>query len=580
MTNNQLEKIRHSLSHLLAMAVLDIIPDAKLAIGPVIDNGFYYDFDLPRALTPQDLPQIEKRMKKMIGQNIPFVRLARSFVEAKQLSVGQPYKLELIADLEKNNQPISYYQSGKFTDLCAGPHVASSKELNADSFKLTSIAGAYWRGDEKNKMLQRIYGVAFGSKKELDEYLFKLKEAEKRDHRTIGKELDLFMFNEEVGQGLPLWLPKGALLRKIIMDFTFNTYLERGYEPVSTPHISSMKLWGHSGHVDFYKDSLYEPFGIDEEEYMLKPMNCPMHVQMYNRKKWSYRDLPVRWAEMGTVYRYEKSGTLHGLTRVRGFTQDDAHIICTPEQLHSEIAAAVKLSQYILKIFGFKKFEVNLSVRDPKHKEKFIGEEKRWNWAEETLKKVLNEMKLPFVIDEGGAVFYGPKIDIKVNDALDRPWQLSTIQFDFNLPSRFNMEYQGSDGAQHVPYMVHRALLGSVERFIGVLIEHYAGAFPVWLSPVQVQILTVGKAHQRFGKKLHEELLKSGIRSYLDDNNDTVGYKIRQAEKQKVPYMLVIGDKEMKGKSLAVRLRGDKLIKKISLKKFIKQIQKEITEKK
>ncbi len=578
--NNNLEKIRHSLSHLMAHVVQDLFPDAQFGIGPVIENGFYYDFDLTRPLIKQDLPKIEKRVKKLIKQNIPFEKISLSPEEIKTYSAQQPYKQELIKELQKEGAPITFFRSGKFTDLCSGPHVSSTKEIPSDAFKLSSVAGAYWHGSEKNKMLTRIYGVAFATKKELDNYLKQLEESEKRDHRKLGKELELFMLDEEVGQGLPLWLPKGALLRKLVKEFTFNTYLEKGYEPVSTPHIASTKLWQHSGHMDFYKDSLYNSFGIDKDEYMLKPMNCPMHVQMYKRKKWSYHELPVRWAEMGTVYRYEKSGTLHGLIRVRGFTQDDAHIICTPEQLHEELKDALKLSIYILKIFGFKDYKMCLSVRDPKIEGKFIGDDKKWNYAEAILKKILNEVGFKFTYDIGGAVFYGPKIDIKINDAIGRPWQLSTIQFDFNLPCRFRMEYQGRDGKQHTPFMVHRALLGSLERFLGILIEHYAGAFPVWLAPVQVKILTVGKTHRTFAKKLYKEFTDQGIRTELDTDNDTVGYKIRNAEKQKVPYMLVIGDKEIKSKSLNVRMRGKKEVAKMTTKKFVERVQKEIEKKK
>jgi threonyl-tRNA synthetase len=407
-----------------------------------------------------------------------------------------------------------------------------------------------------------------------------LEEAEKRDHRKLGQELELFMFDDEVGQGLPLWLPKGALLRHLVMTFAFNTYLQRGYEPVSTPHIASLKLWQHSGHLDFYKENLYNPFGIEDEEYMIKPMNCPFHVQMYKFKKKSYRDLPIRWTEMGTVYRYEKSGTLHGLTRVRGFTQDDAHMICTPEQLHDELLEALKLTIYILNSFGFKDFEVNLSVRDPENKEKFIGRDEDWERAEGELKNVLAEAGFKdFVYDVGGAVFYGPKIDVKVKDALGRPWQLSTIQFDFNLPARFNMTYQGADGQEHTPFMIHRALLGSLERFLGVLIEHYGGAFPVWLSPVQIKIISVSEKHIDYCNKLKEEFKEADLRPEVDDKNETVDNKIRKALEEKVPYILVVGDKEMNGDILTVRDRGETKTREIKKEEFLEEVKKKIENK-
>jgi len=499
--------------------------------------------------------------------------------EAKNLFKNQTYKLELIKGLP--GKIVSIYQVGDFIDLCKGPHVKSTKEINPDTFKLTRTAGAYWKGDEKNKMLTRIYGLAFETKKELEQYLKNQEEAEKRDHRVLGQKLELFMFDKEVGQGLPLWLPKGAWLRKLVMDFAFNTYLERGYEPVSTPHIASTKLWAHSGHLDFYKESLYNSFGIEGEEYMLKPMNCPLHVQMYKNKRRSYKELPVRWTEMGTVYRYEKSGTLHGLTRVRGFTQDDAHIICTPEQLHKELLSALKLTLYIFNTFGFKELEMNLSVRDPKNKSKFIGKDSEWKKAETELKNVLKEIGYKnFVYDVGGAVFYGPKIDIKVKDSLGRPWQLSTIQFDFNLPSRFNMEYYGADGKKHTPFMIHRALLGSLERFIGVLIEHYAGAFPLWLSPVQIWIIPINSSHVKYAKDISTKLKEQRFRVETKTESETVSKKIRQGEIQKIPYLLVVGDKEIKTKKVSVRQRGKKKIETISLTKFIKSIKVRMDNKK
>ncbi len=581
--NDQPHKIRHSLSHLMATAVLDIIPDAKLAIGPVIENGFYYDFDLPRALTPQDLPQIEKRMKKMIGQNIPFVRLEKSVAEAKQLSAGQPYKQELIAELEKNKQPITYYQSGKFTDLCAGPHVTSSKEINADSFKLVSIAGAYWRGDEKNKMLQRIYGVAFTDKKELDDYLKQQEEAKKRDHRKLGQDLELFVFAEPVGKGLPMLTPKGSIIRRELERFTVDEELKRGYLHVFTPPLAKTELYKTSGHYPYYKDTMYPVMKVDEDELILRPMTCPHHFMLYKSKPRSYRELPVRFAELASQFRYEKSGELSGLMRVRMFTLADAHIFLAPEQAEKEIIEVLKLIDFINGKLGLKKgkdYLYRLSLGDRTDTKKYYKDDKAWDYAENILRTVLKKQKAPFYEAAGEAAFYGPKIDVQMKRVNGQEDTAFTVQYDFVLPKRFQLTYMDNQGKEREPVVIHRASIGCFERTIAFLIEHYAGAFPLWLSPVQVQILTVGKSHKRFGQKLHEELLASGIRSHLDDGNDTVGYKIRQAEKQKVPYMLVVGDKEIKGKSLAVRMRGEKDIKKMALKKFIKLLQAEITEKK
>jgi len=574
----KLEIKRHSLAHVLAAAVLEMFPEAKFGVGPNIANGFYYDFDLPRTLIPEDLPILEDKMKKIIKQNLPFDKKITEHQKALELfkKAGQDYKVEILEN-EAKEKEVALYKTGNFVDLCRGPHLDSAGEIDLKSFKLTKIAGAYWRGDEKNKMLQRIYGVAFENKKGLAEHLKMVKEAEKRDHRKLGQELELFIFDEEVGAGLPLWLPKGALLKQIITDFALNTYLKNGYELVSTPHIASSKLWGHSGHLDFYRENMYNSFGIEDEEYLLKPMNCPFHVKIYKHKKRSYRELPFRWTEMGTVYRYERSGTLHGLTRVRGFTQDDAHIICAPGQLHDELKKALNLTFYMLNSFGFSDFEINLSVRDPKNKGKFIGDDKSWEKAETELKKVIEKSGCQFTYDIGGAVFYGPKIDIKVNDALGRKWQLSTIQFDFNLPLRFEMTYIGEDGKEHTPFMIHRALLGSLERFIGVLIEHYTGAFPVWLSPVQVVILPVSsEKHLDYAQKVYSSLSENNIRAEVDDSDETIGKKIREAEKQKIPYMLVVGEKEISDNSVAVRMRGSRDIENMGVEKFVERIKKEI----
>jgi len=579
------EKMRHSVSHVLAQAVLEMFPEAKLGVGPAIENGFYYDFDLPRTLIPEDLPLLEKKMQHIVKQNMVFKLSEQPVDDAiKILKDGnQKYKVEMAMDLKKDGiETITFYenidQNGKrkFIDMCEGPHVEKTGKIGA--FKLTHIAGAYWRGDEKNPMLQRIYGVCFEKREELDDYLKKLEEAKKRDHRKLGQELELFMFDEEVGAGLPLWLPRGAYLRNKIMEFAFNTYLNSGYDPVVSPHIGSAKLWSHSGHLDFYGENMYGPMMIDEEEYRIKPMNCPFHVKMYKNRMHSYRELPCRWAEMGTVYRYERSGVLHGLTRVRGFTQDDAHIICRPDQLKQEIAKALALTLFIFNKFGFKNFEMNVSVRDPENKTKFIGDDDRWDMAEKILKEVLDESGFKnYVYDIGGAVFYGPKIDVKVADSIGRKWQLSTIQFDFNLPSKFGMTYIGEDGKEHTPFMIHRALLGSLERFIGVLIEHYAGAFPAWLSYIPVAILPVASVHEKYAEKVKEELWEHGIKSEIYVATDTLGKRIRETELKKIPYMAVIGDKEVESKSLAVRNYSTKKQKTYKTAEFIKNLLKEIS---
>jgi threonyl-tRNA synthetase len=569
----------------LAQAVLEMFPEAKLGVGPAIENGFYYDFDLPRTLIPEDLPLLEKKMQHIVKQNMVFKLSEQKVDDAIKIlkDANQKYKVEMASDLKKEGvETITFYenidQNGKrkFIDMCEGPHVEKTGKIGA--FKLTHIAGAYWRGDEKNPMLQRIYGVCFETKQELDDYLKKLEEAKRRDHRKLGQELDLFVFDDEVGPGLPLWLPRGAFLRNKIMEFAFNTYLKNGYDPVVSPHIGNAKLWGHSGHLDFYKESMYGPMMIEEEEYRIKPMNCPFHVKMYKSKMHSYRELPCRWTEMGTVYRYERSGTLHGLTRVRGFTQDDAHIICRPDQLKKEIADALKLTLFILNKFGFKEFEMNVSVRDPENKGKFIGEDDRWETAEQVLKEVLNESGFKdYVYDIGGAVFYGPKIDVKVSDAIGRKWQLSTIQFDFNLPTKFGMNYIGEDGKEHTPFMIHRALLGSLERFIGVLIEHYAGAFPAWLCYYPVALLPVASIHEKYAEKVKEELWEHGIRAEIYPATDTLGKRIRETELKKIPYMAVIGDKEVESKSLGIRDYSTKKQETYKTSEFIKMLIKEIS---
>ncbi len=574
----KIETIRHSLSHIMAAAVQELFPKVKFGIGPAIENGFYYDFEFPKNLSPNDLPKIEKKMKELIKRNVPFKKLSVSKKEAQKIFKGQPYKLDLIKELKSSE--VNLYQSGEFTDLCKGPHVRSSKELSLHAFKLTKIAGAYWKGSEKNPMLQRIYALAFNSKKELDDFLKQEVEAEKRDHRKLGKKLELFMIDEEFGQGLPLWLPKGAIIRKIIMDFALNTYLNRGYQLVATPHIANLKLWKRSGHWDFYRESMYSPIKVEKEFYMIKPMNCPGHVKIYDSKIRSYKNLPLRFTEMGTVYRYERSGTLHGLVRVRGFTQDDAHIFCTPEQLHSELLEMIDLTLYILRSFGFKKFEISLSVRDIKKKKKYLGDDKVWKLAEKALENALKTKKLSYTRYLGEAVFYGPKIDFLVSDAIGRKWQLTTIQVDFNFPEKFDLNYIDKKGKKKRPIMLHRALLGSLERFIGVLIEHYEGAFPLWLSPIQFMIIPVGSKHRNFAKKVAESLKEQSFRAIVKDETETVSKKIREGEIQKIPYLLVVGDKEMKSQSVRVRKRGKGDIGIMKLSKFLEKVKIEQESKK
>ena len=568
---HQLDTMRHSVSHVMAEAVLSIFPDAKFAIGPVIEDGFYYDFDLPRPLTPEDLPTIEKKMGEIVKANLPFEHREITKADAKKLFAGQPYKLELIEEIADDK--VGVYEQGNFIDLCRGPHVKATGEIKA--FKLTSIAGAYWRGDEHNAMLQRIYGLAFNSQQELDDYLAKIEEAKKRDHRKLGKELDLFIIPEEIGGGLVIYTPKGGRIRTAAEDFWRQEHFANGYEILYTPHIGLSKLWETSGHLDFYKENMYAPMTIDEQEYYIKPMNCPFHILAYKSQTRSYRDLPLRWAELGTVYRYERSGVLSGLMRVRGLTQDDAHIICTPEQMNSEISEVLRFSLYMLNTFGFKNFKVYLSTRPGDA----IGDEKKWEDAQDALRRVIEENKLNYEVDEGGGAFYGPKIDIKIEDALGREWQATTIQFDFNLPERFDMVYVGADGKEHRPYMIHRALLGAWERFFGLLIEHYAGAFPAWLAPVQVKLIPVADRHNEHAKKVVAELKASGIRAEIDDRSERMNLKIRQAQMEKIPYMVVLGDKEAADNSVAVRKRSGEQLPAQPLASFIEMLKAEIDKK-
>jgi len=544
----KLEIVRHSAAHVMAEAVQSIFPDAKFGIGPAIENGFYYDFDLPRSLTPEDLSLIEAKMSEIIASDAPFVKQEMTRQEAGELFAAQPYKLELIDEIP--DEKVSVYRQGSFVDLCRGPHVGSVGEIKA--FKLASIAGAYWRGDERQPMLQRIYGVAFATKEALDEYLEKLEEAARRDHRKLGAALDLFSIHEEAGPGLVHWHPKGAVIRRIIEDFWKDEHIKRGYDIIYTPHIAKLDLWKTSGHWEFYRDNMYSSMEIEGQEYVLKPMNCLGHILIYKTKLRSYRDLPLRYAELGTVYRYERSGVLLGLSRVRGFTQDDAHIFCRFDQLEEEVVGVLELARFMIDTFGFTNYRVMLSTRP----EKYAGELEVWEKATDTLKRALEQLKIAYKIDPGEGVFYGPKIDIKFEDVLGRGWQGPTIQVDFNLPQRFDVTYIGEDGREHSAVMVHRTVLGSMERFLASLIEHYGGAFPVWLAPVQVMVIPVADRHLGYAHKLETELKIEGMRAKVDARSERVNLKIRQAQLDKVPYMLVVGDKEVADSTVSVRLRS------------------------
>jgi threonyl-tRNA synthetase len=539
----------------MAEAVIEKFPEAKIAIGPPIDNGFYYDFDLPRALTPEDLESIEQRMKELIKRGEPFEKEVISRDEALEKFDDQPYKKELIRDLPPGDD-ISIYKQGRFTDLCKGPHVENANQLNPEAVKLLSVAGAYWRGKETNPMLQRIYGTAWTNPKELRLYLQQLKELEKRDHRKLGRELDLFSTHEEAGPGLIYWHPKGARIRLAIEDYWREEHLKNGYELLFTPHIGKSWLWETSGHLDYYKEGMYAPMEVDEQDYYIKPMNCPFHILIYKDDIRSYRDLPLRWAELGTVYRYERSGALHGLLRVRGFTQDDAHIICTPDQVESEIEEVLRFSLHMWNAFGFTDIKAYLATRP----EDSVGDDESWERAIVSLKKAIEKEKLDFEVDEGGGAFYGPKIDLKVKDALGREWQMTTIQFDFNESERFDMTFVDHDGKEKRPFMIHRALLGSLERFFGVLIEHYGGAFPVWLAPVQVMVIPVAPAFNEYAHSIKENLKKENIRVGADLSDDRMNAKIRNAQNQKIPYMFIVGENEQTNETVSIRPRKGKQV--------------------
>ncbi len=563
--------LRHSTAHVMAAAIRRLFEKVQFDIGPATDSGFYYDFDLTHRLTPEDFPAIEKEMARLVAQDLPFERVEMTRAAARQHleADGQRYKIERLADIPEG-EAISFYRCGEFQDLCRGPHVSSTGKLKA--FKLLSVAGSYFRGIETNPMLQRVYGIVAESQQELDEQIRRLEEALKRDHRKLGKELDLFSVQDDVGPGLIHWHPKGARIRSIIEEFWRQEHFKAGYEILYTPHIGRSGLWDTSGHLGFYRENMYAPMTIDDVSYFVKPMNCPFHIQIYKTHKRSYRDLPLRWAELGTVYRYEKTGVLHGLLRVRGFTQDDAHIFCTPEQIENEVKRTVKFALGIWRAFGFTEITAYLATRPAKA----VGEEERWEQAIRSLKQALQAEQIPFEVDEGGGAFYGPKIDLKVRDAIGREWQMSTIQFDFNLPERFELTYHGDDGKEHRPYMVHRALLGSLERFFGVLVEHYGGAFPVWLAPEQVRILPITDKQLAAADQTAERLREQGFRVGIDRGAEKIGAKIRDAQMQKIPYMLVMGGREVEQGTVAVRSRTAGDLGAMTLEEVVGRLTEEV----
>lgn len=602
MKDRQLEIMRHSTAHLMAAAVLELFPSTKFGAGPVVENGFYYDFELERQLTPSDLVKIEVKMRELAKKNLAFERREMMIDEAIKLfkSLGQKYKVELLEDIKKFGTTklkeiketteimeikeigagkVTIYKTGKFIDLCRGPHVQSVKEIGA--FKVWKLAGAYWRGDEKQEQLQRIYGLAFASQKELDGYLKMLEEAKKQDHRTLGRDLEIFTFSEEIGAGLPIWLPNGTILRDELEKLAKEKESELGYLRVSTPLITKENLFFKSGHLPHYRESMYSPMDIDGENYYLKPMNCPFHHTIYASKKRSYRDLPLRLAEYGMCHRYEKSGELQGLMRVRSMMMNDAHIYVRPDQVKVEIKEVIKLHGYYYKLFGVKEVNYRLSLHDPKGLGgKYVNMPEAWKKNEQILREVLKELKVRFYEAENEAAFYGPKIDINIYSAIGKEYTLGTVQLDFAQPQKFNLVYTDKDGKEKMPYCIHRAPLSVHERLIGFLIEHFAGAFPVWLSPVQIVLIPVGSAHIKPARKLAEEMKKAGLRVEIYDANETVGYKIRRAEKQKAPYMIVLGDKEVKSKKLSIRFRGQKNLKVMMVKKFIEQVKEEMEKRK
>lgn len=563
-----LDTLRHSAAHIMAAAVTELFPGTKVAIGPSIEDGFYYDFDRAEPFTNEDLVKIEEKMKEIVKENHPFVCSSIPKAEAVKdfESKGEKYKAEIASQIPDDN--VSIYKSGNFTDLCKGPHVKSTGELKY--FKLLSVAGAYWRGDSSKEQLQRIYGTAFLTKEDLEDYLNKVEEAKKRDHRKLGKDLDLFSVNDTIGGGLVLWHPNGALLRNVIETYWKNFHLENGYYLLLTPHIASEELFKISGHLQTYSENMYVPMEIEGKPYRVKPMNCPMHLMVYKTKLHSYRELPIRYAELGTVYRFERSGVLHGLLRVRGFTQDDGHVIVSPEQLEEEMLRVFNMAIKCLKTFGFNDYKIYLATRP---EDKYVGEISDWEKAQDSIENALKKTRYEYEVDEGGGAFYGPKIDIKIKDAIGRLWQCSTIQFDFNLPERFDISYVNSSGKKARPYMIHRALMGSLERFIGVLLEHYAGALPLWLSPVQVAVANINEEQHEYCKELTQTLKKNGIRVVFDDRNEKIGHKIRENTMQKIPYIAVVGNKEKEIKSVAVRARGNKDLGVMTIDNFIDMVK-------
>jgi len=577
--NEKLSTIRHSVSHVMAQAVVKLFPGTKVAIGPSIENGFYYDFLLPRAINPEDLSVIEEEMKRIIDSKQDFVQVAMSRKEALERFAAEEFKVELINDLPADAE-ITVYENRnadgvvQWGDLCRGPHVANTREINSAAFKLQSIAGAYWRGDEKNPMLTRIYGTAWETPKELKAHLAFLEEVEKRDHRRLGKELDLYSTHEEAGAGLIYWHPNGGRMRVAIEDFWRQEHYRNDYEILYTPHIGKSWLWETSGHLGFYKGNMYSPMQIDNQDYIIKPMNCPFHIMIYKNRGRSYRDLPLRWAELGTVYRYERSGVLHGLLRVRGFTQDDAHIICTPEQMESEILEVLRFSLHLWKVFGFKDIKAYLATKPAES----VGEQSRWDAALESLRKAVDAEGLAYEIDEGGGAFYGPKIDLKIKDAIGREWQMTTIQFDFNEPERFDMTFVDADGKHKQPYMIHRALLGSLERFFGVLIEHFGGAFPVWIAPEQIAVIPVAENFNEYAKKVMRKLKAHDLRVSAELGDDRLNAKIRDCQNRKIPYMLVVGQREADEETVSIRLRDGRQIPSMKICEFADYAIKKVKE--
>ena len=566
-------KIRHSTAHVMAEVVTRLFPETKLAIGPPTEDGFYYDFLTDVPLSDGDLERIETEMLKVIKQDLPFIYSEYTRKEIEEMNSIEPLKLEVISEIP-DGEVISTYSHGDFEDLCAGPHVESTGSIPA--FKLLNVAGAYWRGDESRQMLQRVYGTAFESQEELTLHLDRLEEARKRDHRTLGRDLDLFSVHEDVGAGLIIWHPKGARVRSLFEDFWKSEHYKREYELVYTPNIGRGNLWETSGHLDFFKESMFSPSNTDDQEYYLKPMNCPFHIMYYRSTLRSYRDLPMRVGELGTVYRYEKGGTLHGMLRVRGFTQDDAHIFCRPDQVEEEIDGVLDLTFDLLSAFGFDKYTVNVSTRP----DKAVGSDEQWKLAENSLKNTLHARGLKFEIEEGGGACYGPKIDINIQDALGRYWQCTTVQFDFNLPDRFGISYIGEDGSSHQPYMVHRAIFGSLERFMGILIEHYGGAFPAWLAPIQAKIIPIADRHITYAETVKEKLLESNIRSEIDGRSERMNAKIRDAQLMKIPFMLIVGDREIADNKVGVRLRNGEDLGPVKVSDFVTRVNSDVAEKK